>query len=66
MRSVKEPLRKALGRIVIGYDELVTVVTEVEAVVNINSRPLGYLLVNDPSEYLPLKPSHLLNGRRNP
>ena len=61
MRSVKEPLRKALGRNVIGYDELVTVVTEVETVVN--SRPLGYLYMDDPSECLPLTPSHLVNGR---
>ena len=61
VRSVKEPLRKALGRNVIGYDELVTVVTEVEAIVN--SRPLGYLYMDDPSECLPLTPSHLIIGR---
>ena len=60
VRSVKEPLRKALGRNVIGYDELVTVVTEVEAVVN--SRSLGYLYMDDPSDSLPLTPSHLVNG----
>ena len=61
VRSVKEPLRKALGRNVIGYDELVTVVTEVEAVVN--SRPVGYLFMVEPSECLPLTPSHLVNSR---
>ena len=61
VRSVKETLRKALGRNVFGYDELVTVFTEVEAVVN--SRPLGYLYMDDPSECLPLTPSHLVNGR---
>ena len=35
VRSVKEPLRKVLGRQVIGYDELVTTVTEVEAVADL-------------------------------
>ena len=39
VRSAKEPLRKLLGRNNIGYDELVTAVTEVEAVVN--CRPLS-------------------------
>ena len=61
MRSVKESLRKALGGNVIGYDELVTEVTEIEAVVN--SRPLGYLYMDEPSECLPLTPTHLVNGR---
>ena len=60
VRSVKETLRKVLGRQVIGYDELLTAVVEVEAVVN--SRPLGYLYMDDPSECLPLTPSHLVNG----
>ena len=61
VRSVKEPLRKVLGRNNIGYDELVTAVTEVEAVVN--SRPWSYLYMDHPSERLPLTPSHLLHGR---
>ena len=33
-RSVKEQLRTALGRNVFGYNELVTIVTEVEATVD--------------------------------
>ena len=61
IRSVEEPLRKVLGRQVIGYDELVTTVTEVEAV--LNWRPLGYLYLDSPSDCLPLTPAHLFNGR---
>ena len=52
---------KSVGRNNIGYDELVTAVTEVEAFVN--SRPLSYLYMDHPSECLPLTPSHLLHGK---
>ncbi len=42
------------------YDELLTVVTEVESV--LNSRPLTYVSCNDMEE--PLTPAHFLTGRR--
>ena len=42
------------------YDELLTVLTEVEAI--ISSRPLSYVSTKDLDE--PLTPSHMLSGRR--
>ena len=52
----KRCLRKTLGKASLTYDELLTVVTELEAVLNL--RPLMYVHANDLEE--PLTPSHLL------
>ena len=60
MRSTKRCLRKIIGQAKLSYDELLTAVMEVEAI--INSRPLSYLTPDDLDE--PLTPSHLLTGRR--
>ena len=60
VKSTKRCLRKVVGRSRLYYDELITVVTEIEAV--INSRPLTYLSADDLDE--PLTPSHFLCGRR--
>ena len=60
VRSTKRCLRKTIGQARLSYDELLTAVTEVEAI--INSRPLSYLSPDDLEE--PLTPSHLLTGRR--
>ena len=49
---------KTVGKSCLTYDELLTVVTEVEAV--LNSRPISYVLMDDLEE--PLTPSHLLTG----
>jgi len=60
IKSAKRCLRKAIGRNCLTYDELLTLVTEVEAV--LNSRPLTYVSSEDLEE--PLTPSHLLVGYR--
>ena len=59
--SVKRCLRKVLGNARLTYDELSTVLTEVEN--TLNSRPLTYLY-DELGEAL--TPSHLLHGRRPP
>lgn len=53
-------MRKTLRNAKLNYDELHTVLVEVEG--TLNSRPLTYVSSDDPEE--PLTPSHLLCGRR--
>ena len=60
IRSVKRCLKKILKNAKLSYEELLTVVTEVECV--LNSRPLTYVSSEDIEE--PLTPSHLMTGRR--
>ena len=60
VKSVKRCLRKMVGRASLSYDEMQTVIIEVEAIVN--SRPLSYVHPDDLEE--PLTPSHLIVGRR--
>ena len=54
VKSTKRCLRKVIGTARLSYDELLTVVTEVEGV--LNSRPLTYVSSEDVEE--PLTPSH--------
>ncbi|GFW84374.1 integrase catalytic domain-containing protein [Trichonephila clavipes] len=54
-------LRKMLGRALISFEELQTILAEIEAI--INSRPLTYVY-NEPNEPFPLTPSNFLTGRR--
>lgn len=61
VRTVKNVLRKVLGRSALDYDSIVTILTQAEAVVN--SRPLTYVH-SQAEELTPLTPSHLLIGRR--
>lgn len=61
VRTVKTCLRKILGRSYLQFEELQTLICEVEAV--INSRPLSYLHT-DSSEPSPLTPAHFLTGQR--
>ena len=60
VKSAKRCLKKVRGKNCLTYDELLTLVTEVEAV--LNSRPLSYVSSEDVEE--PLTPSHLLVGFR--
>ena len=60
IRSTKRCLRKVIGKAKLDYDELLTVVIEVEMI--INSRPLSYVTPDDLKE--PLTPSHFLTGKR--
>ena len=60
VRSVKRCLKKAIGLRKISFEELNTILIEVEAVVN--NRPLVYVEENDQDEIL--TPSHLFCGRR--
>lgn len=61
VRSVKTCLRKALGRASLKYEEIETLLIEVEAVVN--SRPLTFTHTGS-EEPSPLTPSHFLLGQR--
>ena len=60
IKSAKRCLRNAIGKNCLTFDELLTLVTEVEGV--LNSRPLTYVYSDDITE--PLTPSHLLVGYR--
>ena len=61
-RSIKRPLKKIIGRSSLTYDELNTILIEVEAL--INARPIIYIYDDDESISYPLCPSHLIYGRR--
>jgi hypothetical protein len=60
-RSVKELLRKSIGRQMLDLDQMQTVLTEIER--GINDGPVTYVAEGVDEPY-PLTPSLLLIGRR--
>ena len=59
VRSVKMSLKKILGKSLLSYEELETVLLKIESV--INGRPLAYLSEDDLGDAL--TPNHLMYGR---
>ena len=62
VQLVKRSLRKAIGRTTLTFDQLNTVLIEVESIVN--SRPLTYIYDDVEGVSYPISPSHLVYGRR--
>ena len=60
IKGTKRFLKKTLEKARLIYEELLTVLTEVECI--LNSRPSTYLYPDDLEK--PLTPSHLISGRR--
>lgn len=60
IQSAKRCIRKTIGKARLTYDELITILAEVEMI--LNSRPLSYMESDDNEQ--PLTPSHLIIGRR--
>jgi hypothetical protein len=58
VRNVKRPLKKVIGKSSLSVDELQTILTEIEAV--INARLITYVYGDDESVSYPLTPSDLI------
>jgi len=63
MKSIKNPLRRTLGKSLISFQQFETLIIEIEAV--LNSRPLT-IVTDDPSAELPLTPNHFLKTDLTP
>ncbi|GFS63217.1 integrase catalytic domain-containing protein [Trichonephila clavipes] len=61
VRIIKELLRRSLGKSILSYEELSTVICDCEFL--INSRPLTYISEN-PQELIPLTPAMFLIENR--
>ncbi|KFM59510.1 hypothetical protein X975_23093, partial [Stegodyphus mimosarum] len=57
MKSIKEPLRKVLGKALLNFEEMMTILSEIELI--LNHRPLTYVH-NEIKEPQALTPAHFL------
>ena len=62
VQDVKRCLRKSLGRTILSFDQLNTLLIEIEGV--LNSRPLTYVEDDTAGISYTLSPSHLIYGRK--
>ena len=62
VKSIKRPLKKVIGRTSLPYDQLQTLIVEIEGL--LNARPLTYIYDDSESISFPLSSSHLVDGRR--
>ena len=62
VRSVKRCLKKVVGRTTLTFEELGTLLIEIESV--INSRPLNYVYDDQEGVSYALTPAHLIYGSR--
>lgn len=60
VKSVKFHLKRVVKNALLTYEELYTILTQIEAM--INSRPM-YPMSSDPNDFCPLTPGHFLIGR---
>ena len=58
VRSLKQILRKVIGKASLNYEEMITILCDCEAV--LNSRPLTYM--SDSGELIPLSPSMFMHN----
>ena len=62
VRSVKRCLKKSVGRSLLTFEELCTLVVEIEA--TLNNRSLTYIYDDGEGLLYPLTPADLINGRQ--
>lgn len=60
VKATKFHLKRVIGELTLTYEEMSTLLTQVEAC--LNSRPISVIDTSDPGEPLPLTPGHFLIG----
>ena len=62
IRLTKDCLKRSIGKALLTFDEMHTLLVEIEGV--LNARPLTYIYDDIEGIFYPLSPSHLIYGRR--